>query len=138
MQQIIPLVVLIATIYLVVDTKKKVSGGQIIEEGLNSKEKLFIWILCFLNPIIAGAIFYYGWKEKLPNKAKQANQISLWAFFITLMLAIAFFFLISLMKPIYEPDDAKIYIHERLTSEDSQRLSEEDVLNIIEAEFRYQ
>lgn len=88
MRQIIFLIVLIATIYLMSKTKKQVPDGQTSQEPLTGQEKLMIWILCFLNPIIAGAIFYYGWKTKLPVKAKSANQISLWAFLILIIVAV--------------------------------------------------
>ena len=79
-------VVLIATFYLMSKTKKQVPDGQVSQEPLTRREKLIIWIFCFLNPIVAGAVFYYGWKKKLPIKAKSANQISLWAFLILIVL----------------------------------------------------
>jgi hypothetical protein len=79
------------------------------QDSLSGAEKAFIWIVCLLNPIfagamhfygrgndlpvkpgmiiffspiLAGAIFYYGWKKELPLKAKKANRISLCAFAI--------------------------------------------------------
>lgn len=76
------LAVFIGTIYLMIKTKKQVVDGQISQEMLTGNEKLLVWLFCFLNPIIAGAVFYYGWKKNLPMKAKAANQISLWAFLI--------------------------------------------------------
>ena len=73
--------------------KKKVVGGQISQDPLSTKFKIIIGILSFFNPVIAGAVFYYGWKKKLPIKARQANQISLWMFlvFILVVVSIGFF-----------------------------------------------
>jgi hypothetical protein len=45
-----------------------------------------------IDPVVAGAFFYYGWKKMLPNKAKQANAISLWAFLILLILGVGYYF----------------------------------------------
>ena len=59
------------------------------------KEKLYIWAIYLLNPIWGGAILYYGWKNKLPVKAKSANQISLWAFFLELVIGIGFLVLVG-------------------------------------------
>lgn len=53
-----------------------IAVNQIDESPLSTKEKVICWILCILNPVMAGAIFYYGWKKKLPKKAEQANKIS--------------------------------------------------------------
>ena len=82
MVQIIFVVVLVASIYLMGKANKQVPVGQISEEPLTKKEKIATWILCFFDPIISGAIFYYGWRKKLPVKAKQANLISLLSFLI--------------------------------------------------------
>jgi len=79
-------------------TKKQVPDGQISQEPLTGQEKLMTWILCFLNPVITGAIFYYGWRKKLPVKAKSVNQISLWAFLIIIIVAVLAIFLIGLIK----------------------------------------
>lgn len=97
-QQIIVLVVLIITAVMMSRANKKVTIGQVSQEPLTKKEKIIIWILCILNPLIAGGIFYYGWKKKLPVKAKQANQISLWAFLIVLALIAAIVFLPFIVK----------------------------------------
>lgn len=86
MRQLIWLIGLGGTIYLLKSAKKQVPDGTVSEESLTGQEKVKIWILCLLDPILAGAIFYYGWKKKLPKKGKQANQISLWAFFIEMIL----------------------------------------------------
>lgn len=35
----------------------------------------YVLILNFLAPIVASSIFYYGWKKRLPKKAKTANNL---------------------------------------------------------------
>jgi hypothetical protein len=64
--------------------------GEVREEGLTKPEKVFIWVACLLNPIISGAVLYYGWKKKLPVKAKQANVISWICVLISVVIAIIF------------------------------------------------
>lgn len=89
-RSVIILAVFIITIVYMIKEKRRVPEGQIVQDSLIGKQKALIWILCLLNPIVAGAIFYYGWKKRLPVKAKQANQISLWAFVIEIVLGIVF------------------------------------------------
>jgi len=55
---------------------------------LNQSEKIWVWVLCFLSPILAGGVFYYGWRTPLPEKAEQANKISWMAFFLRLVVEI--------------------------------------------------
>ena len=98
-QQIIFLVVLVTTIYLMVKEKNAIPKDQISQEPLTKNLKIIIWVLCFLNPLIAGTILYYGWKKRLPVKAEKANKISLWSFFIILVVGtIAFIVLSSTSK----------------------------------------
>lgn len=78
----------ITSIVFMIRVKSKIVSGQISQEALTKKEKTIIWVLCLLNPLIAGAVFYYGWKKLLPKKAKQANTISFAAFGIVLVLVI--------------------------------------------------
>ncbi|MDB5259718.1 MAG: hypothetical protein JWO73_926 [Candidatus Taylorbacteria bacterium] len=96
MFKIIFLVAIVICVAFMLKKKSKLSEGQTSSEPLLGNEKLIIWIICLLNPIWGGAIFYYGWKNKLPVKAKSANQISLWAFFIELVLAVVAFALLSI------------------------------------------
>ena len=49
--------------------------------------------MTLLNPIVAGAVLYYGWKKLLPVKAKQANHISMIAFLIAIGLFVLSVFL---------------------------------------------
>ncbi len=91
MLHIIIIIVTLLSIVLMLKTKKTIADGQVSEESLTKNEKLYIWIFSILDPVLAGAIFYYGWKKKLPKKAHQANQISMRAFFI----AVAAFFVFA-------------------------------------------
>ena len=84
---------IVVAIIFEITTKKKLMKAQISEgpewkrrilseEPLTANEKILTWICCIFNPIIAGAILYYGWRKRLPTKAKQANRISWVAFLI--------------------------------------------------------
>ncbi|MDO8676496.1 MAG: hypothetical protein Q7K16_02500 [Candidatus Azambacteria bacterium] len=74
----------------------KVAGeSTVIADSLTSWEKVFIWLLCLVNPIWGGGIMYYGWKKVLPNKASEANKISLIAFLIEIVIGGIIFFLLA-------------------------------------------
>lgn len=60
--------------------------GTIVFGPLTDGEKLYVWILSLLSPILAGAIFYYGWKKVAPEKAKSANRISIIALLILIVV----------------------------------------------------
>ncbi|MCA9363629.1 hypothetical protein KC727_00175 [Candidatus Kaiserbacteria bacterium] len=60
------------------------------DTGLKKAEWWAVFILCAIDPLIAGGVFYYGWKKHLPKKAHQANQLSLWVFFIEFVLFFGF------------------------------------------------
>ncbi len=77
---------LIIGIWFMVSKKKNVPEGQPVLEPLTGKEKLLVFVLCLVNPLILGAVFYYGWKNKLPQQAKTANRLSFLAFFIFLVI----------------------------------------------------
>ncbi len=94
MFQILSLLVLISAIGYMVSVRGKVKTGQAVDQ-LSGGEKLYIWITCLLNPVFSGAVFYYGWKKLLPQKAKQANSISLWAFFLEIVIGVLILFLTS-------------------------------------------
>ncbi len=88
MKIIIALLPFIIAIIYMMKIKKHAPEEQVLEELLTKQEKIIVGILCFLNPIYGGATFYYGWKKKLPRKAKQANNISLGCFLIQLLIVI--------------------------------------------------
>jgi len=64
-------------------------------EGLTKNQKILAWVFSFLNPVIAGAVMYFMWKGEYPNKAKQANHISLWVFLIYVISYTAFAFFVA-------------------------------------------
>lgn len=77
---------LIIGIWFMLSKKKGIIAEQPSQEPLSGKEKLLVFILCLVNPILIGAIFYYGWKMKLPKKAKTANLLSFAAFAVFLII----------------------------------------------------
>lgn len=96
MSSIITFIVFMFAIWYMLKVNKQAINKQTqvgqMSDSLSDGEKVYIWITCFLNPLISGAVFYYGWKTLLPNKAKQANAISMWAFLIEVIFGIIVFF----------------------------------------------
>jgi len=80
------LVALVFGVWFMVSKKKNIPVQQPSLEPLTSKEKLLVFVLCLTNPILLGAIFYYGWKKNLPQQAKTANYLSFAAFAIFLVI----------------------------------------------------
>lgn len=78
------LIVLIYVLYFV----KKVEGSKQGNIELNNKERIQVIFTELLNPLVAGAFYYYCWKNKFPKKASQANIYS-WII-LGLEFAIAF------------------------------------------------
>jgi len=93
MAQIFTIIIIATAIWYTLRIRKQARLGQ-IADNVSSGEKVYIWASSFLNPVISGAIFYYGWRKLLPNKAKQANHISMYAFLIELIMAAVIFFLL--------------------------------------------
>ncbi len=85
------LIIFIISLFYMMKERRRVLTGQTIEEPLTKKEKALMWVLCIFNPIIAGAVFYYGWIKKLPVKARQVNRISIIAFFVSLVVFLSIF-----------------------------------------------
>jgi len=85
-ESIVWLAALILGIWYMVNKKKNIPDGQQTLEPLSGKEKLLVFVLCLVNPLILGAVFYYGWKKKLPQQAKTANYLSFAAFAIFLVI----------------------------------------------------
>ncbi|MFZ2038942.1 MAG: hypothetical protein WAV11_03320 [Minisyncoccia bacterium] len=71
----------------------KVPSGQVSQEPLTKVEKIYVWIICLFNPILGGAILYYGWKNRLPAKARKSNMISFWSALIEIIIILIAFFL---------------------------------------------
>lgn len=59
-------------------------NGQDLSD-LKLAESVYILVLSVLAPVIAPAIFYYGWKARLPNKARRANKLGWISFAIALV-----------------------------------------------------
>lgn len=87
------MLVFVSAIWYMISVRGKAKNGQAIDQ-LSGGEKFYIWIASLLNPVFSGAVFYYGWKKMLPQKAKQANSISLWAFLIEIVVVIIIVFLL--------------------------------------------
>lgn len=66
------LLVLVYVLYLI---KKVEKSGQ-IDVPLTRNEKIQVIVTEALNPLIAGAFYYYCWKGKFNMKASQANKYS--------------------------------------------------------------
>jgi hypothetical protein len=79
---IIPIIVGIIAFFVMRNEKSTLPEGQIDESPLIGNKFWYVFILCLLSPLIAQTIFYYGWKKRLPKKAKQANNLGWLAFLI--------------------------------------------------------
>lgn len=90
---------LITGILYIIKTKSELKRGLMVPGEFTTPEKRAIWILCFANPVIFGAIFYYSFRKDLPMRAKYANQASWWAFFILVfIIPVSLVFLLSLLN----------------------------------------
>ena len=88
------LIAIVGAIIFIVVVKKKVSSGQISQEPLTMKERIFVLILNILNPVWSGFIFYFGWRKQLPLKAKSSNRIS----YIVFIPWLVFYLLVGAIK----------------------------------------
>jgi hypothetical protein len=66
----------VVAIIVMVKELGNVDKGQVSYEPLTGGRKTIVALLALVNPIVAGAIFYYGWRTRLPSKAKTANLFS--------------------------------------------------------------
>lgn len=69
---VIFLLALVYALYLI--RKVEVSGQEGV--GLTNGEKVQVVVTEIFNPIIAGAFYYYCWKNRFAKKASQANMYS--------------------------------------------------------------
>lgn len=81
MNQFIQLVTIVAIIWYTVAQRGEAKQGK-GKDVLAGREKILIWVLSILNPILTGLVMYFGLRKLLPNKAKQINKITLIAFLI--------------------------------------------------------
>ncbi len=84
----------ILSIIYVIKVRRDFDSKINTPENFTKQEKIIIWILSFINPMLFGAIFYYSLKSRLPKKAKYANNVS-WIAFI---IYIVYFFFITFSK----------------------------------------
>lgn len=80
------LVVVLAFYYM-----KNVKYSAKSDKKLTQNEKIIVLLTEIAVPVIAGAIYYYGWKDRFPKKANEANKYSFlvfgaWVIGIALML----------------------------------------------------
>lgn len=76
------LIALVYTIYFISKVEKEGQTGS----ELTQNEKIQVLITELFNPLIAGAFYYYCWKNQFPKKAKQANSYS-WVIFGIMLVA---------------------------------------------------
>lgn len=78
-----PILISVISVWLMIRKRKQIEG---VDQSPLVGRLLFVVILLeILSPIISQAIFYYGWKKKLPEKAKRANLIG-WIIFLLLIV----------------------------------------------------
>lgn len=69
MNAIYLIVIFIYTYYFM----QKVIKNTPVDCELTKSEKIQVIITLFLSTIISWIIYHFGWKDKLPTKAKQVN-----------------------------------------------------------------
>jgi MFS-type transporter involved in bile tolerance (Atg22 family) len=80
------LVSFIASFILMNNVKVKVPEGQQDQSPLTSQERNYVLLMTIFSPILSSSVFYYGWKKKLPVKAKAANNWGWLGFFISILI----------------------------------------------------
>ncbi len=80
--QLTEIITFIAAIILMAQELGQLSTGEVSEKPLRGGKQLFVELIALVNPIAAGAIFYYGWRKRLPLMAKTANHFSFLGFFL--------------------------------------------------------
>lgn len=81
--------VILAFVFFLVHKTEKTKNST---SELTSGEKVQVIITELLLPIIAGAFYYYCWKNKLPKKASQANKYSILTFLVWIGIVIIILF----------------------------------------------
>lgn len=82
---IILLLILVYVLYLIRKVEKSAQGNV----PLTQSEKIQVIITEVLDPVIAGAFYYYCWKNKFNTKANQANKYSWVIVAVELVVAVA-------------------------------------------------
>ena len=60
--------------------KTTIPAGGVDTSRLSRGKRWIIFMLCIITPVVSQAIFYYGWKNVMLNKAKTANLIGFIAY----------------------------------------------------------
>ncbi len=81
----------IVSFFVMRKEKSTVAEGQVDESPLSGNVLWYVFILCLLSPLIAQTIFYYGWKKRLPKKAKKANNLG----WLAILILIGGYFLLG-------------------------------------------
>lgn len=79
------LLFIISIIYSVYYAKKLSETTKHPKADITSDEFLHVILPEIFSPVIAGAIFYYSWRKKMPKKASSANKYS-WIIFGAMIL----------------------------------------------------
>jgi hypothetical protein len=90
---IIGLVSFIGSFVLMNNVKSKVPQGQEDQSPLTSQERMWVLIACIFSPLFSQAVYYYGWKKKLPVKAKAANNWGWLGFLISIVIWVGLHFI---------------------------------------------
>jgi hypothetical protein len=85
---------LVATLYAVY-FYDKVRKSPSTNDGLTQNEKISVILSEIFSPVLAGAIYYYGWRKKFPKKASQANKYSWIIFGLLILLSFAYMSLVG-------------------------------------------
>lgn len=83
----------IISFFLMRKEKSAVPEGQTDETPLSGNMFWYVLVLCLLAPLIAQTIFYYGWKKRLPQKAKKANRLGWLAILVWIIVSVGWPFL---------------------------------------------
>lgn len=89
------LISIISSFVLMSKVKKVVPDGQQVQTQLTSKERNYVLLMSVLSPLVTQAVFYYGWRKKLPVKATSANKLGWIGFVIAIILWLGLGFLTS-------------------------------------------
>lgn|SRR3989338_6423254 len=93
MTSIIHIVYLVLIVVVVWLSIKKLAPGEVSQSPLSTSEKIIVWLLCIVNPVFAVIVFYYGWRKRLPAKAKESNRIAFIVFFSEVVVGLGLYYL---------------------------------------------
>jgi hypothetical protein len=77
----------IASILYMIELRKHAPQGTVDTSPLSLRQRSYVLAMVILAPIVAGAVFYYGWIKRMPVKAKQANR---WSLLIAAILIVVY------------------------------------------------